>query len=447
MAPGGISYTVVRFFPYVFLVIPALGEISAQPPGHPIPTEASAVFESNTLEIFSTLATAELDGDPGVELVFGSDRTGDDDNGVGIFAINLDGAPVAGQWPVILNADVRSSPAVADLDGDGLDEVVIGTYGVPKTILILDHTGAQLASAQTQFDVFSSAAIGDLDGDRTLEIVIGTSDGKLVALKADGAPFANAWPVTPPRRQPPLFARNDIDSSPALGDLDGDGDLEVAALSDEGVLYVYTKEGQPLPGFPFIAPAGTFPPGMTAAANSASPLIVDLDGDHHPDVLAAMSNGRIYGFHGDGTPVNGFPLALPPGAAPDQPGRAGDDILSTPAVGDVDGDGLLELVVAFFDGPHGSSRLFVYDLNSPANADSMQWHTFHANELRRGLSPGMADGDVNRDGVVNGLDFLGVLETWQRFPTMPGYNPKLDLNRNRSIDTGDPPKLVEEFVD
>lgn len=415
--------------------------------GDPIQTDPALIFQSDNLEIFSTVTVAELDGDPGVEWVFGSDRTGGDDSGVGVFAVNPDGSPVAGQWPVILNADVRSSPAVADLDGDGRDEVVVGTYGTPDTILILDHDGARIATLQTQFDVFSSAAIGDLDGDRSLEIVIGTSDGTLVALKADGTPFSNAWPITLPRRQPTLLARNDVDSSPALGDLNGDGFPEIAVLSDEGVLYVYTKEGQPLPGFPFIAPANTFAPGMTGAANSASPLIVDLNGDHHLDVLVGMSNGRVYGFHADGMLVAGFPLILPPGSAPDQPARPGDNILSTPALGDVDGDGRLELAVGFLDGPTGASRMYVYDLHSPANADSLHWHTFHGNTLRAGFDPGKADGDANRDGVVNGLDFFGLLETWERFSTMPGYNSILDLTRNRSIDTGDPPRLIEEFVD
>jgi hypothetical protein len=95
-------------------------------------------------------------------------------------------------------------------------------------------------------------------------------------------------------------------------------------------------------------------------------LVADVDGDESLDVVAGMSNGRVYGLHADGSMIDGFPLRLPPGFPQEGRSRPGDDILSTPAVGDVDGDGLLEMAVAFYDGPDRQTRLFVYDLSASA---------------------------------------------------------------------------------
>jgi len=224
-------------------------------------------------EIFSTITVAELDGDNEPEIVFGTDLTGDQDTGQGVFALNLDGTPVAGIWPVILNADVRSSPAVADLDLDGLDEIVIGTYGIPNTLLILDQDGSLLGKVTTSNSIISSPALADLNGDRIPEIIVGTSDATLMVLKADGTSFSSAWPITLPLSANPIVLRNDADSSPAVGDLDGDGSPEIVILTDDGILFAYHTNGTPLHGFPFVSPRNTYPIEVDSSINSSSPCL------------------------------------------------------------------------------------------------------------------------------------------------------------------------------
>jgi hypothetical protein len=394
-------------------------------------------------EVFSSITVAELDGDAEPELVFGVDTTSSNDQGAGLYALNLDGSNVTGNWPVILNVDVRSSPAVADLDKDGLDEVVVGTYGPPDTVLIFDHDGTRIGASQSAFSVFSSPAIGDLDGDGDLEIAIGTSDGTLLALERDGTPISEVWPISLPLSSEPFDRRNDVDSSPALGDLDGDGRPEIVVLTDDGVVHAYRVKGQSLPGFPFESSRMTYPKNLPTSANSASPLIADLDGDGRLDILAAMSNGRVYGLRHDGSMLEGFPIVLPPGRADSEPAAPGDEILSTPSLGDLDGDGLLELAVVHYSGESDESRLYVFDLAGPANSMNGKWATFKRHSLRTSFLPGPPNGDCNGDGAVDREDLWCLLTSWYLRHTMPGFRSTIDFDNSDRADTLDLLRFIE----
>jgi len=426
---------------YVVPGLQVLLDVEPTPtPGDPVGVAAEIVFASEELygEVFSSITVGELDGDLEPELLFGTDRTNtatepvfQNDIGMGLFAVNMDGSSVEGDWPVILNGDIRSSPAVADLDHDGLDEVAVGAY--PRGIYIFDHDGTELAMVPTLFSVLSSPAIGNLDSDLDLEIVVGTSDGTLVAVNADGTPVTG-WPVTPPPPASPLVFRNDIDSSPALGDITGDGLPEIVALSDNGVVYAYHHNGVPVAGFPFVAPRATFFTPVPSSANSGSPVIADLDGNGVADIAVGMTNGRVYGLNGSGSLLPGFPLRLPPGADPNGTAGDGDDILSAPVVADVDGDGLLEMGVVFHNGTDNRSRLFLYDLFASANNETSHWWTFQGNTLHNGFLNGPATGDVNRDGVIDRLDLEAFRRGWHRQSTMPGYHPTNDFDFSRNID-------------
>ncbi len=74
---------------------------------------------------------ADLDGDPGMEIVLGSDSGK-------IFAFDGDGQTLAG-WPIQTDAEVFGSVTVCDLDGDGDNEVVIG--GMDTNVYVWDTPG------------------------------------------------------------------------------------------------------------------------------------------------------------------------------------------------------------------------------------------------------------------------------------------------------------------
>jgi hypothetical protein len=187
----------------------------------------------------------------------------------------------------------------------------------------------------------------DLDGDAQPEVAF--SHGKnLYILEHDGS-LRPGWPFT---------ADSNLRDSAALGDLDGDGRLEVAAVEEAGLVHGLDAGGKPRPGWPQPVPAGSA---------LAAPSLVDLDGGGR-DVVVPTDGAGVFAFHADGSAVPGWPstgaLRVP---------RAG-------AAADLDGDGSPEIVQLTYDGEivvldaHGTTRartrrLFDFAISSPAVGD------------------------------------------------------------------------------
>ena len=79
----------------------------------------------------------------------------------------------------------------------------------------------------------SSPALGDLDGDGKLEVVVGSHDDKIYALNHDGTNVPG-WPIT---------TGGSVFSSPALGDLDNDGLVEIVVGSNDNKIYAFNEIG------------------------------------------------------------------------------------------------------------------------------------------------------------------------------------------------------------
>jgi hypothetical protein len=326
--------------------------------------------------VFGTPALGDLNNNGKLEIVV----AGFDEN---IYVLDAQGNNLPG-WPFWMQDNTWGSPALGDMDGDGHLDIIVGSYANKHAtscpdyacgrVFVLNYQGQPVTGWPRIVDshLDSSPLVFDLDNDGKLEIVVGSGQNsslpsrfnKVYAFEANGS-FMNGWPV-----QTGGF----VFSSPAAADIDKDGDYEVFVGAADGKLYGWSHTGQSLPGWP-VTPLnqnGTPQPITTAS----SPTIVDADGDGQLDIFIAYG-WDIVGFKKSGTPLGDsyrFKTWYSLGA--------------TPAWGDIDNDGLLEVTIAnahYSDVDAGFGRINVWDLNTNATKDGLAWSMWRMNMHRNAL--------------------------------------------------------------
>lgn len=247
-----------------------------------------------------------------------------------------------------------NAPAVADLDGDGdldmLVGVIGGAYGPSRTsadnLYQLEQTSpgtwvARSARFLNGLDLGSesSPALGDLDGDGDLDLLVGNKlepDGRASAglyfYRNDGSATAAAF-----RAVGPMTVTSGYHYAPALGDLDGDGDLDLLLGTWRDALQYYRNDGtRTAPRFVDADSALV----RLSRGSHATPALADLDGDGDLDLLVGESSGSINYWRNDGSrTAASFTLVSDEWEGV----RAGRRSVPRPA--DLDGDGDLDLVV------------------------------------------------------------------------------------------------------
>ncbi len=141
----------------------------------------------------------------------------------------------------------------------------------------LDDSGAEVSRYGINVlpMMVSDGAMGDIDQDGYLEI-IHTGAGQFWCFNHNGS-LVDYYPF-------PQLEKNVILSSPVLGDVDGDGLIDVLAGSSSGHIEGYSTDGTILEGFPFT----------TGGSLASSPVIFDLDSDGDVEVMAVSDEGLIY---------------------------------------------------------------------------------------------------------------------------------------------------------
>jgi len=273
--------------------------------------------------------------------------------------------------------DRHVAVAVADIDGDGRNDIVLAGWNDAELLVHPGNGNGTFAPAVTfplPVAQVASIVVGRLDGDLRDDLVLSETGTATIAVRlgAGGAAVASAAPDGVAGET----------ESPALVDWDGDGDLDILTAStlrmrvrlNDGAGHFGTAQPAALPG----APTGT-----AIAAG-------DVDGDGLADlVIAAPFNSLVFW----GEPGGGF-SAGPPITA------SGFESMS---IADVDGDGRADIVGHALSGlrrlivvvRHTSARTFGNGVSYSVEGGSR----IVENHSEPGRYPGLAVADFNGDGA------------------------------------------------
>ena len=333
------------------------------------------IFDINGLKVdynaerwlIATPVIGNIDDDDELEVVIGGYQSPTSSSP--LFAINHDGTNVDG-FPYIVGEKMKSGVAVADMDGNGKDDIVFGTDGDNLYVLLDNITIASGFPVDLGNNLRSEPAILNMSGEKV--ILVGCSNNNFYALNSDGSlRFV-------------IVTGDDVSTSPSF--YTSNSGIEIFFGSDDGNIYGIDADGNMLDGFPV----------NVNGAVVGSVVISDINNDGEVSLVAANDAGQIHAFDRDGDNLQYFPINYQ------------FPFSSSPQILDYDLDGDLEI----FCGSTGD--LVSIDMKNSEGVSDEYWAIFKGDYFRSGYyNSGEIDecssatpGDLNYDSIINVLDIV-----------------------------------------
>lgn len=299
-----------------------------------------------------------------------------------LYIWRADGTPfLPGVWPMELGGILYRSPAVGRFERGGDIKIVIGCEEIATgrgIVYVLNPDGSSHSPAwpryvEVDWTVFTPT-IADIDGNGTAEIVIGGYDHleapyHIHALRPDGTTAPGLWPVEyfhPEGRWPPGALPHNI----SVGDIDPNyPGLEVVTAPENGYLvHALHCDGTVVSGWPYARSDSAFVGNPVAVGNIDGTDRLDLVvGDGQSD----SDNGRrLYLLRADGTDLEGSPLDM------------GGFIQVGCFLADIDRDSRIEIIQPVA----GTGMIECLELLGPGlGPDAVVWPTQQGGNCRTGF--------------------------------------------------------------
>ena len=288
-------------------------------------------------------------------------------------------------WKIGVGITTSGGIKVADLDRDGIAEIIHAPYSLTGYIGVYDYLGRMKpgwpVTIATRAHQATAPTIANIDQDNNLEI-IAPRRSQLEAFKYNGS-IVSGFPISVQGYFPKFYQACRPGGAAAVADINGDGKPEIIVpydnytekttdvngnvhrVYDSMLLVLDPATGTPLPGWPkkfsvtvdYTSASGTWlwsGEWMTYRA----PAVGDIDGDGKQEIVCVVDkydpSGRtqtLYVWRHDGTSMPGFPYTgIGPFLTPILTYIREFEEMGSPSIGDVDGNGDLEIVLARKEG-------------------------------------------------------------------------------------------------
>ena len=307
---------------------------------------------------------------------------------------------------------ITATPALGDIDGDGLDEIIFGQYGGSQRLYAINFDGSNVDGFPVDLDekVQRGVALADFNANNKVDIVVGTDDEFIHLIYDDGS---IAWSYETGgdiRVAPTVLELNTGEKIVLVGSKD---DNFYALNSDGSVRFIVETDDDIATEASIVDINGVGPIIFFASGNKVYAIKsdgdaygnwpIDLDGEvissitfasleayDLPLIMFGDDSGKAHMYTMDGNSYDNFPISY------DFPFKGSPTILDT------DSDNDLELILG------STQNLVSIDIKEAGIASGL-WNTHRSNMNRNGYfeSQSMLDvGDLNGDGGINISDIV-----------------------------------------